>query len=119
MKKIIDSAILLAIATGTLYILGAAYNQAYNSVFGLDNEVMSKDFHRVLLDGFTSLLNQASDVIIASIFLFFLIFIIFLFSWFAPKELFKLIKTWLKESKKRKIKMMNVRRNLINIFLIY
>lgn len=51
-SKIIDSALLLALATAFLYCAGSAYYGGYFGVLHLDADVLDRNFHQILYKGF-------------------------------------------------------------------
>ena len=84
-----ESATLFALFSGLLYLIGTTFNQGFNLTFHLDNQVMSKDFHLIILDGFTTLLALTlfEILVICAVIVVTLIFYAFLISFFPLKKL--------------------------------
>ncbi|SUB90628.1 hypothetical protein [Photobacterium damselae] len=70
--KFIDSAIIIALLTGYFYCVDSAYTGGYLSVFGLDSDVLERNFHQVIYTGF---IKGYLTVTRLSLFVFILIFI--------------------------------------------
>ncbi|WP_146145928.1 hypothetical protein [Photobacterium kishitanii] len=52
--KLIDSATCIAVLTSYFYCISTAYTNGYLAVFGLDNDLLDRNFHQVIYSGFIS-----------------------------------------------------------------
>lgn len=52
--KFIDSAAFIAILTSYFYCVGTVYTNGYLGVFGLDSDLLERNFHQVIYSGFIS-----------------------------------------------------------------